>query len=107
MDPIVPGNVVDLLTGDPAGRTWLVLIGAILVAVVAIARYVTDGRLPEPLGAWVSAVCGVVGAIGVAYMAGVPEWWHGLVIGFVASPASRGFWSLFRSLLPGRDEEPE
>lgn len=102
MDGVLSPDVIDVLTGSADGRSWLVLIGAIMLAVVAVARYVTEDRLPQVAADWVSAVAGVVAAVAVAYMAGVESWWHGLLLGLLGSAASRGLWARVRELLPPR-----
>ena len=103
MENLIDGTVLDLLTGDPDGRSWLVLIGAILVAVVAVVRYITEDRLSASVGRWISAVGGVVAAVGISYMSGIGSWVDGLLIGLLATPATRGLLLAIRDLLPPRE----
>lgn len=81
------------------------LVGAILVSIVALVRYVTQDRFSLEVGSWISAVSALCGGVGAALLAGA-VWWHALMIGLVVAPSSKGFWGRVRSLLPKRKGLP-
>ena len=81
------------------------VIGYAVVMLTIAARWFTEGRFSEAVARWVSATASFLAGIGVALAAG-GAWWHALLIGGLASPTSRGFWELLRSLLPKRPSSP-
>lgn len=90
MEPVIDPTVIDVLTGGADGRSWIVLVGAILVGVVAVVRFVTEGVVPEVAARWISAVGGCLAAVGISYMSGIGSWIDGALIGLLATPATRG-----------------
>ena len=100
MEPLIDSTVLDLLVGDPAGRSWIVLVGAALVALVSVVRFVTEDRFSATAGRWISAIGGVVAAVGISYMTGVGSWVDGILIGLLATPATRGLLMAIRDMLP-------
>jgi hypothetical protein len=101
MDGIISPLVVDQLIGAAGAAQWWRLVGAILLAVIAVVRFVTRDRFAVVVGEWISAVSALVGGIAAALLAGT-VWWHALIIGLLVSSSSRGFWDRIRSLLPKR-----
>ncbi len=70
------------------------IAGAILLALVAMARSHLEPRLKEgPARDWVSAAAPVAGAVGIALLAGV-AWWQALLLAMLAAPTSSGLWRL-------------
>ena len=78
-----------------------VLCGAILLVVVSLVRVHLDARLEKGAAKdWISAVSSVLGALGVALVAG-GLWWHAVLLSLLAAPASSGLWRLVFGLFPG------
>ena len=98
---MIEQSVIDTLIGAASEGRWERILGSILIALVALIRYVTRDRFSQQVGAWISAVSAILGGIGAALLAGA-EWWHALLIGLVVLPSSKGFWDRIRDLLPKR-----
>ncbi len=98
---MIEQSVIETLIGAASEGRWERILGSILVALVALTRYVTKDRFSQQAGAWISAVSALLGGIGAALLAGT-EWWHALLIGIVVLPSSKGFWDRIRDLLPPR-----
>lgn len=98
-------SMIDTLIGAASDGRWERLIGAILLVLVALVRYVTRDRFSLETGQWISAVSALAGGVGAALLAGT-VWWHALLIGLVVAPGSRGFWDRIRDLLPKREIAP-
>jgi hypothetical protein len=99
---MIEQSVIDTLIGAASDGRWERILGSILVALVALTRYVTRDRFSELVGEWISAVSALLGGIGAALLAGT-QWWHAVLIGLVVLPSSKGFWDRIRDLLPRRE----
>lgn len=96
--------VIDTLIGAAEDGHIAQLVGAILLALVGLARSITRDRFTVGVGAWISAVSALLGGVGAALLAGT-VWWHAIIIGLLVAPSSRGFWDRIRDLLPKRKDD--
>jgi len=79
------------------------LVGALLLAAVAVARRLVATRDLGRAEDWVSASAAVAAGVAVALLAGA-DWVAAVVLGVLAGPASAGLWDLVLRIGTPRDE---
>jgi len=89
------------------------LAGAICLLVAGLAAFLVERRFARRIADWVSASAGVVATAGAGLVAisvdgdaPVREVVAAVAVALLAGPASRGFWSRVRGLLPERGPGP-
>ena len=58
---------LETLFGSVESGRWERILGASLVVLVSIVRYVTKDRFSENVGSWLSASSAILGGIGAAF----------------------------------------
>lgn len=96
---MIEQSIMEQVFEAMSGGGWSATLGAILLALCAVARASTRGRVVGRPGAWLSATSALVAGIGTALAAGA-VWWQAIALGVLVAPSSKGFWELVRKSLP-------
>jgi len=99
MEGIITQDIINALVASAEAGQWWRLVGAILVALCALARFLVNGRLTDTVRGWVLAVVAVLWVWAGALMVG-GRWWSALLMALFVSASSKEFWAKVRELLP-------
>jgi len=99
MEGIITQDIINTLVASAEAGQWWRLVGAILVVLCALARFLVNGRLTDAVREWVLAVVAVSWVWAGALMVG-GRWWSALLMAVFVSASSGKLWSKVRELLP-------